>query len=601
MELADLTAYAKEQFHIEEQRKWESFPGFSVLVHPQTGKWLSLLMRQWDSDSGMEIQRCDIKCGKDNLPPVPCLTEAFRMKGASWVGVVMDERTDKNTVLRLFDRAFEMESRSGFTIVLEQPKAAAVIHRAISLPKPPSRLSEAELSVPPKIREMQRLYSFGDGTFQHRCRVFYRQGMLMEDYTDDFPWVGNYQQYFATYHDLSVPQLRGYFSWRTLLRQGDYHPIAPSLATIYLYELLNLIGADNPQDSLEKMKAFEKGFLDKGYGDDLMRKNLRRWMLEFCVLHDVPPQTAKAYVSPETLSQDKALLVLENPVEQPDEEVFEALCLMEGKKLRQSPVAALPQGKRLFAAIWRNALRRTREAGNNLFSACFGEIRAYPWRPLANAVYWKQETPQDREYILNDCHRFICRSGLWQEEKYDALYFHKKRFQGFFHEADRQLRLHYHTGRNLRAKSDEAWAVPYIEEVLKEEIRAEQEVLRPKININLSGLEQIRRDAIITRDSLLTEEEMEPEVIDIPAPEPEVCAVMLDEVHRKIVMALLKNEPADKIINDNHLMPSVAADTINEAFFDEIGDMVVEYDGESLTLIEDYREDVAALMGGNDR
>ena len=44
-------------------------------------------------------------------------------------------------------------------------------------------------------------------------------------------------------------------------------------------------------------------------------------------------------------------------------------------------------------------------------------------------------------------------------------------------------------------------------------------------------------------------------------------------------------------------MPSVVADTINEAFFDEIGDSVVEYDG-SLTLIEDYREDVASLMGG---
>lgn len=71
----------------------------------------------------------------------------------------------------------------------------------------------------------------------------------------------------------------------------------------------------------------------------------------------------------------------------------------------------------------------------------------------------------------------------------------------------------------------------------------------------------------------------------------------MDEVHRQIVAALLKNETADAIIREHHLMPSVVADTINEAFFDEIGDSVVEYDG-SLTLIEDYREDVASLMGG---
>lgn len=600
MELADLTAYAKAQFHIDEQRKWESFPGFSVLVHPRTGKWLALLMRQWDSDSGVEIQRCDIKCGKDDLPPLPCLTSAFRMKGASWVGVVIDEKTDRNAVLRLFDRAFEKESQSGFTIVLEHPKTTTVIHKATTLPKPPSRLSEAELSVPPKIREMQRLYSFGDGTFQHRCRVFFRQGKLMENYTDDYPWADHFQQYFATYHDLSVPQLRGYFSWRTLARQGDYQPIAPSLATIYLYELLNLIGADSPQDSLEKMKAFEAGFLDKGYGDDMMRKNLRRWMMEFCVLHDVPPQTAVTYISPEVLAQDRALPVLQNPDDNSDDAVFEALCLMEGKRLRQSPVAALPQGKRLLAAVWRLALKRTKEKGNSLFAACFGSIRTFPWRPLANAVYRKKETPQDREYILNDCHRFICRNGLWQEEKYDALYFHKAGLQALLHEADRQLRMHYHTGRNLRAKADEVWAAPYIEEVLAAEIKAEQEALRPKINIDLSGLEKIRRDAMVTRDSLLTEEETEPEMIESPAPESVESAVALDETHRQIVMALLGNEAVDKIIQDHHLMPSVVADTINEAFFDEIGDMVVECD-DALSLIEDYREDVAALMGGNNR
>lgn len=597
MELSDLTAYAKEKFHMEEQQKWASFPGFSVLVHPVTGKWLALLMRQWDSDSGVEIQRCDIKCGREQLPSAPFLTEAIRMKGASWVGVIVEEGTDTNTVLRLFDRAYEKESQSGFTIVLEQPKTPAVVHRATALPKAPSRLSREELSVPPRIREMQRLYSFGDGTFQHRCRVFYRQGRLMEDYTDDFPWTDNFQQYFATYHDLSVGQLRGYFSWRTLARQGDFQPIAPSLAYIYLYELLNLIGAVSPEDSLQKMKAFEAGFLDKGYGDEMLRKDLRRWMMEFCVLHDVPPQTAVTYINPEILSQDRALLVLREPDEQTDEAVFEALCLTEGKKLRQSPAAALPQGKRLFAAVWRLALRRTKEEGNSLFAACFGEIRAFPWRPLANAVYWKREAPEDQVYILDECHRFICRNGLWQEEKYDPLYFHKTGLQALLHEADRQLRRHYHTGRYLREKAEEAWAAPYVEEVLAAEIQAEQEALRPKINIDLSGLEMIRRDAIVTRDSLLTEEEIEPEIIEIPTPEPEECAVVLDEVHRQIVAALLKDESADNIIREHHLMPSVVADTINEAFFDEIGDSVVEYDG-SLTLIEDYREDVASLMGG---
>ena len=45
-------------------------------------------------------------------------------------------------------------------------------------------------------------------------------------------------------------------------------------------------------------------------------------------------------------------------------------------------------------------------------------------------------------------------------------------------------------------------------------------------------------------------------------------------------------------------MPSIAADTVNEALFDEIGDNVLECDGDTLTLVEDYRDDVLDLLGG---
>ena len=66
MNLAGLTAYAREKYHISEQHKWADFPGFSVL-DPATGKWAALLMRQWDSETGEQIERCDIKYGRSCL------------------------------------------------------------------------------------------------------------------------------------------------------------------------------------------------------------------------------------------------------------------------------------------------------------------------------------------------------------------------------------------------------------------------------------------------------------------------------------------------------------------------------------------------------
>ena len=44
------------------------------------------------------------------------------------------------------------------------------------------------------------------------------------------------------------------------------------------------------------------------------------------------------------------------------------------------------------------------------------------------------------------------------------------------------------------------------------------------------------------------------------------------------------------------VMPSVVADTINSALFDEIGDNILECDGKTLKIVEDYAEEVEKLL-----
>ena len=184
------------------------------------------------------------------------------------------------------------------------------------------------------------------------------------------------------------------------------------------------------------------------------------------------------------------------------------------------------------------------------------------------------------------------------------------------------------TGRNLQEKPTEAWARPYVEAVLEADRKAALEALKPKITIDLSGLEQIRLAASITRDSLLTEEEKEesrvscdpvlPTENNVSIRPSSETAVMksapaeeevegqtafdgLDEAHLTILQILLRGETAEGQIRSAHLMPALVVDTINEAFYDEIGDNILEYDGNEISLIEDYREDVAAILGGNAR
>ena len=516
----------------------------------------------------------------------------------------------------------------GCTLVLEPPAASERgVHHDTAIPKPvpgireirgaenrkvhsaPSGTQESfslngdsgsvglrfSEDIPARIRKMYSLFEYEGGFMQVRAGNFYRQALFMQDYEDDVPWKGNYTYYFPTYHSLTVSQLRGYFSWRTRIRRGEYCPIPTSIAYLYIYELLNGIG-------------------------------LHRWIFELAVVHNLPLESAKLYLDPELIRRDEAISILLHPEMHTDEEVFSALCILGGDKLSKSPAALYPEkGKQLFREAWLAVSSHDFGDGTDFHTLCFGVRKMRPWYPFANAVYYWQEEPEDREYAVDECRIYCCRNGSWLSESYEKLHFDKTLFQSFLRETDRMLRLYLKTGRYLKEKEADAWASPFISAVIDEDRRLAEEAARPKITIDLSDLDRIRRDALKTRDSLLTKEELEelralparedpeelkplpakevPEEAEVPVyedirTEPELP---LDPVQIRILLRLLRgNSPAD-IIREHHLMPSLVADAVNEAMYDEFGDTVISCDDDELSLVEDYREDLAQMLEGANR
>ena len=510
-------------------------------------------------------------------------------------------------VFRLFDRAVYSGEKQGYTFVLDEgPVEQKIIYPESVLPSPGIQFSVTEPEVPDRIREMRKLYKYVNGSFAEKCRNFYQQGKFMEDYEDDEPWSGEYRRYFPVYHDLNVRQLRGYFTWRTGVRKGVFSPIATSPAYMYLYELLNGIGTDSPEDSLKKMREFENGFLDSGIGDPGMRKNLHRWMLEYAVTHDVSPELARKYADPAVIEKDTALSNLRDPNGSADEELFSALCIFAGKKLEQSQVVRREGAARENICLQQCGVMRRRltcRMGKIFSQHVSGNrdtIRGIPLPILSTG----RNTPI-RILIMHwmDAECISAAEVCGREARYDNLYFDRNRFRAFLHETDRRLRRYLKTGHYLHEDPDEAWAAVYVEAVIKAEKQAEIEAARPKITIDISHLEQIRQDALITRNSLLTEEEMPEEEHDAPAEQDETEAVnpafaALDGQYAQILWMILRGKSPEKYIKINHLMPSVVADTINEAFFDEIGDNVLVCDRDTITIVEDYREDILQILGG---
>ncbi len=545
MELSELTSYAEEKYQIREQYKLAGFPGASVLCHPKTSKWIAVLMRQWDGDLGEIVERCDMKCGQDaqEMSSVPYLSAPFKMQGKAWMGVIFDSHTDRAAVLRLFDRAVRSEERPG--------TATIVVASQIAPPKnayreTPLRIDHAwnDTGIPEPIQRMLSLYEYCDDLMKEQALNFYRQGKLMENYEDDAPWTGDLRRLYPTYHDMNIRQLRGYFTWRTRLRKGEWQRTSVSMAYVYIYELLNGIGAASPEESLERMLDFERNYIDAGFGDNYIGDNLRRWMLDFAILKAIPADKAIQCADEGMARQDHALAVLRRPDENDDGEVVQALRFMGGPKA--APMI-LQQEIHLAAETWRHALRHYNYNGMDLFTACFGEMKEYLWHPLGNAVYYDQLPCGDTEYVLNECRRFHRRNGSWHECCHERMYFKTTLVLELLHQTDLRLRRYLKTGHYLREKSGEEWVLQFVNAVIGEDQRQREEASRPKIDISLDNLEHIREDAIKTRDSLLTEEDLEDAAPEAPthAEEPAKDDAPQLPVEQRMLLMLLDGEPTD--------------------------------------------------------
>ena len=473
--------------------------------------------------------------------------------------------------------------------------------------------------VPEKLQEMLSLYEYGDGSFHQKCLNFYNQGKCMEDYEDDAPWYGDLLRYFPAYHDLNVKQLRGYFTWRKNIRHGQYNKTCSSFVYIYLYELLNGIGTESPQDSMDKMESFMENYVERGLGDPSIKSNLKRWMPEFAVLFDFPAKVILAMEQSGRTARDQILTALKDPDEFSDEEVFNAMLRYASPKVVNSPVMTTDFGKaaKLFSSIWRHAASSYEENGRDLFSKCFGALKTHPWYPLGNAIYLEQRELTDREYVINALKKYSCRDGAWEETRIDPITKDRNAFFEFMHVVDMRSRRILRTGRYLRHREGEEWAEACVDAALNEMRKEAREAAKPKVSLDLSGLDKIREDAGVTRDSLLTEEEMGFEAsaataeeaasaaetpereAEVPAGYDDMSSDVLDDFQTAVLRLLLEGRSAASLITENLQMPEIVADSINESLFDDIGDNAVDCNDGELSLVEDYIEDISQIIGEN--
>jgi hypothetical protein len=393
--------------------------------------------------------------------------------------------------------------------------------------------------LPDRYREMKAISrletnSNGGGRWLSEAELFYRQGTFMADFEDDCPYPGTFNSYFPTYNAMSDRQLRGYFTWRAAVRQGDVKESCLSFAYVYLYELICGIGVTDPMDGFQKLESFWRAY--RVFSPKIDRY-ARTWLQDYVVYHGLSPQLLEPY---KTLSFDRALVALTRAEELAcarlanpqrgrrkkgssalplpgdpvaEQRLFDALDALSTYHLAESRLyKSKPEALRhvCCAVFVRMSEYYRRQRKYSLTESLFGGQFELAYTMFGSAVFFEPERHPDADYELDEIHRYRCRNGAWFCERYQGNRSRNAKLGQAMRATDRILREGLGFDRPLK---EQGKLPKYLQGLIEEEVAAwlawSAAHAPVHVEIDLSQLANIRRAAASTRESLLIDEERE--------------------------------------------------------------------------------------------
>lgn len=383
------------------------------------------------------------------------------------------------------------------------------------------------LELPPLLQELRELEREDAAFLKSRDWLFVRQAKLAADYEDDFAYDGTFQHYFPTYQAMDDRQLRGYFSWRTKVRQGNVRKTSLSFAFVHLYELLNGVGATSPEEGFERLRGFVEAYRAE---DARIDRYARTWLHDYVIFHGLDrallDELDRVGLSAEgeKRSVDEALAVIaaadtgpsggQEPGAPSGERLFAALCTLSSYRLNESrfyrddPELAC----RAACEVWRalgSYFRKYRK--RTLFESLFGRCFETPYPLFRSAGFYGETHHADVVYEVSPVRRYRCRNGRWSEEAYHQAPSRSKDLGRIMKALDCTLRRACASPHQLKSVSVPKYVRDILDGVvgrlLEERRRAEERAQAARVEIDFSKLQGIRAAAATTRDALLIDEE----------------------------------------------------------------------------------------------
>ncbi|WP_251547825.1 TerB N-terminal domain-containing protein [Limosilactobacillus caecicola] len=606
MEIQELQDYVAHKYGLHFHTTTESERNLQEL-HSQGQRPFALL-----SVNGGEL---DVHCPDfaQIIRQMSQFMEPRLMNHPEWVGMKFHEVSTRD-LENVLDYAFKATTNGSGNFVAQQlvylpSDDIDSKYQAQSIPQKAAVMKRRRLPAP--LQKMVESYDYTILPANEQVENFYHQGQMVADYEDDYDQIYEFQRYYPDYHAMNAHQLRTYFAWRTQLRHGDFTVSSTSYAYVYIYELLNNIGVQDPEEGYRKLLEFDQRYASN-YGQR-MQDYLHRWLQDYVLYYGLDREKANLIFA-DQLATDRDYHILRHPAEYAPSELIAVFLgrspyLKKCRLYRQAP----DEWAKLVANVWQRVTQNQPEAIQELMATRTTSTKYF----FAGAVYYFHDHPKLTKYPIDSERQYVIQDRKYSAEIWYPLKDQTKRLNNFFHEVDRLARQQFHLGHPLKARDLDQSLLRAIDEGLQDYQKQRAVEKQPKVELNMNELAQIRTDASATRESLLTEEEKQtdeeirPQAQPTPVSERSVPVRSENESsayhdndqpdltadERYLVEALLKQQPYEDYLKAHHLMASILVDGINEKLFDYLGDTAIEFNADDRpVIVEDYEPDLRELF-----
>ena len=167
----------------------------------------------------------------------------------------------------------------------EQPRRADEVYQRVSVPVPEAAPKDIPIPARTQTNSISAPYSQNGIQFVEQARAYVDR---TETQAEPVP----FQQYWYTYEAMDTAQQQWYFYWRAQLRQGNRLPTDLSYLFVHIYEVINLVGFESPDEALSHLDEFWRYY--RQLQPDLDRY-LPDWIADFIIVHELAPNALGWY------------------------------------------------------------------------------------------------------------------------------------------------------------------------------------------------------------------------------------------------------------------------------------------------------------------